>query len=249
MITAYYWLDYRYRRLLNGDIHSPSVFSLSQHLKKPIPESDLALIKTLDRALRNNKSRYFKLDYGTSSNRKLQVNSYHKSSSSGIAKCARLFHISKWQQPNHTLELGSCFGMSTLALYLGAREGLQSMTSVEGCLETLKIARESSPIPETDITWIGEEFSRALESLENDSYDLIYLDGNHSYEATVYYVDLLNKLLSSEGIIILDDIHWSSAMKRAWDRISRSDKFQYAIDMFDLGIVGKGKMHKQYFTI
>jgi len=47
----------------------------------------------------------------------------------------------------------------------------------------------------------------------------------------------LHHHLHEKSIVILDDIHLSSSMERAWRKILRDDKVTLTIDLFRLGII------------
>ena len=45
---------------------------------------------------------------------------------------------------------------------------------------------------------------------------LIYIDGNHIFDSTIRYFNLLGKASGYRCIMVLDDINWSGEMARAW---------------------------------
>ena len=63
-------------------------------------------------------------------------------------------------------------------------------------------------------------YDKSLKNIvkSNIYFDLVFIDGNHRYEATLKYFELLKNNLSDKSIVVLDDIHWSSGMRRAWRR-------------------------------
>ena len=94
-------------------------------------------------------------------------------------------------------------------------------------------------------------FDDILPNLIQDSaFDFVLLDGNHSYEATVRYVNLLLSQNNPPAVIILDDIYWSKGMTKAWSEIIARPDFQLSLDLFELGILlCRPGMEKQDFRL
>lgn len=68
-------------------------------------------------------------------------------------------------------------------------------------------------------------------------FDIVFIDGNHRYEPTVKYFDLLKNSLSDRAILIFDDINWSDGMVKAWKVLKRDPDICCAIDMIKQGIL------------
>ena len=54
---------------------------------------------------------------------------------------------------------------------------------------------------------------------------MVFIDGNHSEDATIRYFEESIKYSDQKTILIFDDIHWSSGMEKAWDYIRKSQWF------------------------
>ena len=67
--------------------------------------------------------------------------------------------------------------------------------------------------------------------------DYIYVDGNHTYEATIRYFNMIKPHLQTKGVMIFDDINWSEGMSRAWKEIKTDPDVTMTVDFFDLGLV------------
>ena len=70
---------------------------------------------------------------------------------------------------------------------------------------------------------------------------MVFIDGNHTYEATMIYY----KLFAGSMCIVFDDIAWSTDMIRAWRKI-KLIRAGSAIDLFKMGIVFPGQEKKNY---
>ena len=83
------------------------------------------------------------------------------------------------------------------------------------------------------------EFGKYLPELLAGSIHplMILVDGNHQFEPTIQYFEMILKYANKDTIIIFDDIHWSSEMEKAWEEIRKSNKVTLSIDMFRSGLV------------
>ncbi|MFY8110663.1 MAG: O-methyltransferase [Flavobacterium sp.] len=128
-----------------------------------------------------------------------------------------------------------------------------TLTTLEGCPETSKIAKEQfQQFNFNTIESITSQFESFLntDNLYLKNYDLIYFDGNHSKEATLAYFEQLLPTINNETLWIFDDIHWSSAMEEAWEQIKEHPKVRVTIDTFQWGLVFfREEQAKEHFTI
>jgi len=86
------------------------------------------------------------------------------------------------------------------------------------------------------------EYTRAL--------DVAYVDANHTYEATMRYVNYLLPLLPVKGIIVLDDIHYSEQMERAWNELKADPRVTTSMDLYHVGILFVDPHYlKRHYTI
>jgi len=74
---------------------------------------------------------------------------------------------------------------------------------------------------------------------------IAYVDGNHRYEPTMQYFNLLLTKSDEHSIFIFDDIHWSSEMEKAWAEIKADARVSLTIDLFYIGIVFLRKEQKE----
>jgi predicted O-methyltransferase YrrM len=153
-------------------------------------------------------------------------------------------------KPDNILEIGTSLGISTAFMAAGAPEAL--ITTMEGCPSTAKIAQENfQKLQLNNIEVIVGEFDQSLEhALLNQTYDLIFFDGNHQKEATINYVKKCLSAATEESVFIFDDIHWTKDMETAWREIKNHEKVTLSVDTFKWGLIffSKGR-EKQHFTI
>ena len=148
-----------------------------------------------------------------------------------------LANISSSFNINIALELGTSLGLTSL--YLAHSKNKIIIETVEACSNTAEIAIDS--FRETNSNNINlhlENFDTFLASAKlKTNTGLVYIDGNHSYGASIKYFNILCEKLSDNSILIFDDIRHSKEMLRAWNKICNSSKSYLCIDLFRLGIV------------
>ena len=95
-------------------------------------------------------------------------------------------------------------------------------------------------------------FDDALPPLLNEmsTIDLAYIDGNHRYEATMRYVEMIINKCNQDSIIILDDIYWSKEMTKAWMELKSDVRFSISLDYYHFGVLFLQKrMTKEDFKL
>ncbi len=87
--------------------------------------------------------------------------------------------------------------------------------------------------------------------LTEKNIDFCFIDGDHSYQATINYVYQIKDYLSEHAVLILDDIRWSEGMYSAWEELILLSDFNYTIDFGRIGLLFKhqNKSPKQHFIL
>ncbi len=228
-------------------VHSPFVFNLVQKCfydKTNYPEYNI-LYKYWFSLVEDNRT-ILVTDFGSGSrvfkSNKRKVSQIVEIAGISQKRAKLLFRITQYFMPNTILEIGTSLGLATSALALANKNA--SITSLEGCQETLSVAKEifqfrSFNLQYERVTFINTEFSTQLTTynLEPTTYNLIFFDGNHSKQATLEYFELLLPTINNETVWIFDDIHWSSEMEEAWELIKKHPKVTVTVDTFQWGIV------------
>lgn len=159
--------------------------------------------------------------------------------SSVSEKHAALLHrIARWFHPEMMVELGTGLGISTLYLATGSPD--TPLHSIEGNTERASFAAQlvsRCMLGPVSIHWgdMDEKLADILPLIPGRF--LAYVDGNHHYEPTVSYVKSLMERAGEEAVIILDDIHWSKGMNRAWKEVISWPETRVSIDLFHMGIL------------
>lgn len=232
-------------------LHSPFVFSFQQQvLSKKNSRLDFKDITKLRFYYKQQKSTITKNDLGAGNQKKVLLKQLAKTSSIRHKYGRVLFNIAQWLQVQSILEFGSCLGVSSL--YLNAAMPNSKLISIEGDEQTyneqqkafthLGIAKSA--------TFINTKFEQYLRQLDSDTkFDLIFIDGNHTYDATIEYFERLKKHIHTNSIIIFDDIYWSPEMTKAWHYIQKDRSVTSTIDIYQLGIVAFRQQAKENFVI
>ena len=151
------------------------------------------------------------------------------------------------------LEVGTSVGLATAAMRVGNPSA--RITTVEGCPATSGVAQRGfEDFGFEDITQVVMKFDAFFESgifsPQGKQIDFAFIDGNHSKVATLAYFDKLLPRMSNEGVIVFDDIYWSTEMTEAWQAICSHPKVTVSIDTYQWGLVFfRKEQEKEHFTI
>jgi predicted O-methyltransferase YrrM len=206
--------------------------------KNPIRE--LIKIEEIRNSLLRSKSKIHVIDLGTGSkidNKIRRVSNITRKSSCSVHGCKLLYCIVKNMQPPTIIELGTSFGISTMAMAMAAPGS--NIITIEGCPETAEIARHNFEAMDIrNISQLIGSFDEHLPGVitELEPPYLAFIDGNHQSEPTIQYFDRMASKSDNLSIIIIDDIHWSKDMEIAWKQICDHPKTSVSIDLFRMGI-------------
>ena len=152
------------------------------------------------------------------------------------------YELSKIKNINNILEIGTNLGVSGQYFLKGLDEKKKSnFITIEGVKKLCDIATERFNRIDNKKRFKvihGLYDEKLLEfKKSNIKFDLVFIDGNHRFDATIKYFELLKKQFAQNAIVVFDDIHWSSEMTNAWRRIMKDDSVYLSIDFFKLGII------------
>ena len=134
------------------------------------------------------------------------------------------------------VELGTSLGVTTA--YMAAMDSRNRVVTFEGCEAVANMARENwkalninnieCRVGEIDV----EELVRDIEHL-----DVAFIDANHTYVSTCEYFDVLAGKVREKSVIVVDDIHYSEEMEKAWKAICADERVTSTIDLYQMGLV------------
>lgn len=163
-----------------------------------------------------------------------------------------LFRLVNHLQPRNVLEMGTSLGLSTA--YLAAADSRARVVTLEGDPASASVARELwQRLHLRSVTLVEGEFnttlSRAIELLDQ-RLDFVFFDGNHRYEPTLAYVRHCLPYRHEATVFVLDDIHWSAEMEKAWETVKALPEVTLTIDLFAFGLAFfRPNAPKQHFTL
>ncbi|MEK6781540.1 MAG: class I SAM-dependent methyltransferase [Bacteroidota bacterium] len=153
-------------------------------------------------------------------------------------KYARLYHnIIRYLKATNIVELGTSLGITSL--YLAMNEDSQ-VTTFEGSHSLADVALTNFEyFDKNNIELIEGNINSTLpEFVQNPAkINFVLMDANHQYAPTLLYFNLMMRRLNEKSIVVLDDIHWSEEMERAWNELRASQLVYGSIDLFRCGIL------------
>ncbi|WP_375577988.1 class I SAM-dependent methyltransferase [Marivirga tractuosa] len=170
-----------------------------------------------------------------SNKRKVKSIARHSLSSAKFSRF--LFRLIQDFKFENIIELGTSLGINTA--YLATANPEASIFTFEADPNALKIAKEINKEHENILFYAGDISNSLPNTLQNSNpkIDLVYADANHTNEASINYFNIISPYLTSQSIYILDDIHWSAGMQKAWEELKGRKEVTSSIDLFDAGLL------------
>jgi predicted O-methyltransferase YrrM len=194
-------------------------------------------------------------DYGAGTRKKLSANrpvskimrqtAINRKSGQVLAALAAYF------KPKLLIELGTGPGISTM--YLAGGNPSASIITIEGSREIARLAeRNFVKAGYQNIVLREGRFSEILPAvLSVPGHPLmVFIDGDHRENSLLENISMLSSSIQDDSIIIIDDIHLSQEMERAWKKIIAMPEVRLSIDLFRLGLLFfREEMQKQHLML
>ncbi|MBV1887683.1 MAG: class I SAM-dependent methyltransferase [Urechidicola sp.] len=236
------------------DVHSPFVYNLvTKCFYDKSHFDDYQKLRQYRKTLLKNKNTIEVTDLGAGSkvtkNRTRVISNIAKHVSSTKRRTELLYRLTNYFRIENILELGTSLGISTQAMSLGNPNA--KITTIEGCPNISKISKENFNQQSLEnIEVLTGGFAEIIQNLKHNTYDLIFIDGNHQKETTLNYFETLLQTINNESVFIFDDLYWFKDMTEAWEIIKQHSKVTVTIDTFYWGLVFFRKEQvKEHFTI
>lgn len=213
-------------------VHSPFVYDLVRHVITT-KKTDTQIV---------TRTREYRQMADSKLNRKASISEKY-----GLL----LSRICQKYQPKNIAEIGTCLGMSTF--YMAESLPESHIISVEGDATRADLARKYlDQFDVKNVEILTGDFDKVLPTIVDSlgTVDLVFIDGNHTYEATKRYFEMFRDISSSLTFLIFDDIHWSRGMTRAWKEIIADKKVMTTIDLYRVGIaIFRTGCQKEHYVV
>jgi predicted O-methyltransferase YrrM len=250
------YLLHRFKGKTRHGTHSPFVYRLVDEVIYDFsPKKVYDEVENLRRSLLSDERVINVTDLGAGSH----VNSSRQKKVKDIAKnvlkspklAQLLYRLVADQRPGNIIELGTCLGITSV--YLKKAAPVAQLYTLEGCPETAGIAAEI--FKKAGISGIEQVTGNFDDSLPGvigklDKLDFVFIDGNHTKEATLRYFEWCLPNVHENTLLIFDDIYWSEGMKGAWNEIKTHREVTVTIDLFWIGLVyfRKGQVREDFLV-
>lgn len=238
-------------------IHSPFVYELISKVGRQQPLTKaLLLVEQLRKRLLTDNRKIEVEDYGAGSSmgnqREKLVGDIAKYALKSPKYAGLIFRLVQYFKPTQILELGTSFGITTA--YMAIANNAAKIDTIEGAPAIASMAEQHfQSLGLSNINTINSTFEKALPILRQKGIrpDFVFIDGHHAYEATLRYFDFVADWINASAVIVLDDIHWSGEMEKAWAAIQNHPKVTLTIDLFFVGLVfmRKEQLVVQHFKL
>jgi predicted O-methyltransferase YrrM len=153
-----------------------------------------------------------------------------------------LFSLVRELKPKTLLELGTAAGYS--ALYMGIALKLNEGEGETGILYTCEGDQESYQAASERFSGLPvyrklADFDAFLDDLVPcvGPLDFAFVDGPHTGYDEVRYAAKISRYRAPDGIVVYDDIRWSTVMSEAWKEIRQSPDVAASVDFGKMGLV------------
>ena len=234
-----YWLD----AVDEHSLHSPFLFDFFTKVLKDKPSSSEGdALKKIRRDLLRNQRMIHVTDFGAGSltlkSRERKISDITRISTTPEKFSALYSRMIKHYKCNDIIELGTSVGINTM--YLAKSHPLTHITTFEGSPEIAALAKalfDGNKM--TDIHVIEGNIDQTLPAYLDtiQKFDFAFVDANHRFEPTLRYLHILLTKIHINSIIVLDDIHLTSDMEKAWKAIQQHELVYTTVDLYRCGLI------------
>ncbi len=242
-------------------LHSPFVFDLWKNcIRRQKDPISCSIIEKLRNELKISSSQVCFNDLGAgnevSKQKKMLVSDVAKKHAKQKILAQTIYRLIKHHNYSKGIELGTSLGLTTayIATALSESENHLHFESIEGSEEVFKLASQNFQklALENYVRLNYGNFDFLLEKVLQrfDQIDFAFVDGNHTYEATMNYFKQLLYKVHNNTLLIFDDIYWSDGMAKAWNEIKKNEQVTVTVDLFFIGLVYfRKEQNKQHFKL
>lgn len=225
------------------NVHSPWAFTLCEEVfYNNSSFYDFEQFKKIRKDLLKDETELSVEDFGAGSKtfkgNKRKVKDIAAMGISTARQSELLYKLVNFLNARTVIELGTSLGLNTL--YLSKANRNAKIYTIEGSSALHDFAEKLALENEIyNSKFIRGKFDEELPKLlsEISTIDLLYIDGNHTYGATLKYFHMALAKSINDSVFVFDDIYWSAGMTKAWEEIKNDPKVTLSIDAFYFGLV------------
>lgn len=241
LFRIYAWLRYWLLAMDKHALQSPFLFQLyTQVLKRTasVTAENHDLLKIRKRLVKSSQL-INQTGHGAESTvlKKRRLGSIVRHGTTSSQNSALLSRLAAFIDARNMLELGTSVGLNAAALAISNDQA--QLLSIDSNTELIDIAK--SITKELEIENLSLNCSTVdqffIEMKDGIPFDFVFMDANHTYEATLKYYIECQKHLSDRAVVVLDDINWSAGMRKAWEEILSASQDRLCIENFQFGMV------------
>ncbi len=177
-------------------------------------------------------------DYGTGMSGQRTIAYIADTSLAPAREAQLLFRLVNHIKPAVIVELGTSLGITTAYLAKAApHAGIITFEGSHAIAEEAKKVWQNLKVNNTTLICGNIDDALPLQLKDIEKVDFALIDANHTEEATLRYFGLLLSKCHENSIIVIDDIHNSIEMNRAWNKCRKNPQVTSSFDLYGMGML------------
>jgi len=251
------YISYFLKVVDRHSLQAPYIYNFYSTLINNLGSSKLdPQIEEVREELKKNKHEVKGEDFGAGS-RVARVSGRRKISSIarfGISSgkdCLLLSELVSRTKGKVIIELGTSLGLSTAYLSRAVPDGV--IYTFEGNSHLCEIALNNwKKLACQNIRLIQGDISTHLKDVLSQvgEVDFAIIDANHTKDAVIEYFEMICPKMADRGMILIDDIRWSTEMYEAWRLLVKDARVPVSIEFLGRGLlIFENGMAKQHYVL
>ncbi|MCE7996013.1 MAG: SAM-dependent methyltransferase [Roseivirga sp.] len=242
LFPVFQFIQYWLYKVNEHSLHSPFLYRFYTEVIKPDDKAGFEQLEDLRKTLLSDSNKLQVVELGAGSridngkNRKVADIVRHASTPPSFSRL--LNRIITQQQFSTILELGTSLGLNTLYMQQACPYGtIYTLEGSPAIAERAKHHFDEFGASNIHIIEGNIDDTLGLALAKAKQIDLAYLDANHCYEPTLRYFESILPKLHHQSIVVIDDIHWSKEMNKAWKELIKHPGVSLSVDLFEGGLL------------